>query len=494
MSNLFKKVSNNMFFLQSFMEQMGVSVIITDLNFKIIYVNKATEDLFGYSKKEFIDSKPYLLHYGDDCNDIQMDLNKKISDGELWQGRMKNRRKDGKIIFVEITAFPFINEKNEISAYIGFQKDVTERVKIENKYYDIFKNAPRLITLVYEDGTLKDCNDRIDILGYTKEEVIGKHISIFFSNISKEEAFNTLDDLFSNSKKGVDKEYVMIKKTGEEIDVSIKSADTIDEEGQKYKLCFIADITKQKNAERNLIKTALDLKCSNEELEQFAYIASHDLQEPLRAVSSYCQLLKEKEYGRVDEESKKFFDYIINSSFRMKTLIKELLDYSRVGRRDKPFEKIYLQELLSEVLNDFDVLIRDLKAEIIIESEMPYIIAVRFRIKQLLYNIISNSLKFRGAEPPIIRIGCCEDSSNDDCWLFYIKDNGIGIDSEYYDRIFGVFKRLYSRDEYPGTGIGLALCKRIVETHGGKIWVESEHGRGTYMYFTIAKSLEVVED
>ena len=204
--------------------------------------------------------------------------------------------------------------------------------------------------------------------------------------------------------------------------------------------------------------------------------------------------MREKEYDKVDEESKKFFDYIINSSFRMKTLIKELLDYSRVGRRDKPFERIDLQKLVEEVLSDFNMLIEDSGAEIIVESRMPSIFAIRFRIKQLIYNLVSNSLKFRGEDNPIIRIGCCEDTTNSNCWLFYVKDNGIGIEPKYYDRIFGVFKRLYSREEYPGTGIGLALCKRIVETHGGKIWVDSTVGKGTFMYFTIAKSWSIFED
>lgn len=252
-------------------------------------------------------------------------------------------------------------------------------------------------------------------------------------------------------------------------------------------------MSNNEDIEKQLIKAAEELKRSNEELEQFAYIASHDLQEPLRAISAYCQLLKEKEYDSVDEESKKFFDYIIDSSFRMKILIKELLDYSRVGRKDRPFEKINLQNLLEEVLCDFEMSIEESGANIIIESQMPYIFAIRFRVKQLLHNLISNSLKFRGEEKPVIRIGCCEEA-NSNYWLFYIKDNGIGIQPEYYDRIFGVFKRLYSREEYPGTGIGLALCKRIVEAHGGDIWVESEVGKGTYVYFTIAKSWAIVDE
>jgi light-regulated signal transduction histidine kinase (bacteriophytochrome) len=162
-----------------------------------------------------------------------------------------------------------------------------------------------------------------------------------------------------------------------------------------------------------------------------------------------------------------------------------------VGRKDKPFEKIDLNHLMEETLQDFEELIKESGVKIEVESNMPTIFGIRFRIKQLLHNLISNSIKFRKGDDPKIEIGCCVESS-DDYWLFYIKDNGIGIESEYYDRIFGIFKRLYSREEYPGIGIGLALCKRIVETHGGEIWVDSDKDNGTYFYFTISKCVTMI--
>jgi light-regulated signal transduction histidine kinase (bacteriophytochrome) len=172
----------------------------------------------------------------------------------------------------------------------------------------------------------------------------------------------------------------------------------------------------------------------------------------------------------------------------MKTLIKELLDFSRVGRKDQPFEKLNLDELIQEVIIDFHLYIEETEAEIIIEENMPEIYGIRVRIKQLFHNVISNALKFRSSEKPKIFVSCCDEKN---CWMFCISDNGRGIDPEYFERIFGLFKRLYSRDEYPGTGIGLALCKKIVETHGGKIWVDSKVDGGTSMYFTISKSIKV---
>jgi PAS domain S-box-containing protein len=261
-----------------------------------------------------------------------------------------------------------------------------------------------------------------------------------------------------------------------------------------YIMVVSVDVTKQKATEKQLQLSAIELIKSNKELEEFAYVASHDLQEPLRVVSSYCQLIKEKNYKSMDEDSRKFLDYSVEAAMRMKTLIKELLDFSRVGRKDQPFEKIDLQELLSEVMFDFEVSINETQAKIILESNMPQVMGIRIRLKQLFHNIISNSLKFKSERIPSIKIGCCEDVNNSNQWLFYIKDNGIGLESKFYDRIFGVFKRLYSREEYPGTGIGLALCKKIVEAHGGKIWVESEVNVGTYVYFTISKAWVIFDE
>ena len=242
----------------------------------------------------------------------------------------------------------------------------------------------------------------------------------------------------------------------------------------------------KKEDSENFSKIVEELEKKNQELEQFAYIASHDLQEPLRVISSYCQLIKEKNYESMDDEGKKYLDYSIDATFRMKTLIKELLDFSRVGKRDRPFEEIDLNILIKEVLKDFKIAIKETGVNIIVENNLPTIFAIKFRIKQLLHNLISNSIKFRCKGNSEVRIKCCEENIND-YWLFYIKDNGIGIETRYYDKIFGIFKRLYSREEYPGTGIGLALCKKIVETHGGRIWVDSDKKDGTYFYFSILK-------
>ena len=237
---------------------------------------------------------------------------------------------------------------------------------------------------------------------------------------------------------------------------------------------------------KNIEEVAIKLKYKNEELEQFAYVASHDLQEPLRVVSSYCQLLKErcKECENMNEETKKWINYIVEAADRMKTLIKELLDFSSIGIKDKPFEDIDLNKIIKSVEKDLKILIEETDTKIIIKEPLPVINGIKFRIKQLFYNLINNSIKFKSEKTPLIKISFCEEDKE---WLFCVKDNGIGISSKYFDRIFGLFKRLYSREEYPGTGIGLALCKKIVETHNGKIWVDSKINKGSNFYFTLKK-------
>lgn len=249
--------------------------------------------------------------------------------------------------------------------------------------------------------------------------------------------------------------------------------------------CIYSDITDNKNVEDSLKSLALDLKRSNAELEEFAFIVSHDLQEPLRVVATYCQLIQEMYKDVInDTESKKYMNYIIDATFRMKHLIKDLLDFSRVGRTEKPFKKINIEKIVQNAISDFELYIKEAKAKITY-SNMPVIVGDKIRIQQVFHNLISNAMKFRKIdEKPVIQLDCEE---MDDYWLFSIKDNGVGIEEKHFKRIFGVFKRLYTREEYPGTGIGLALCKKIINNHGGKIWVISEKDKGSTFYFTIAK-------
>lgn len=225
-----------------------------------------------------------------------------------------------------------------------------------------------------------------------------------------------------------------------------------------------------------------ELERSNLELQQFAYAVSHDLQEPLRSIASFTQLLQRKHAQQFDEESALWFDSVINAAKRMKSLIEDLLRYTRLDGSVVPFEEVVMTEIVDEVRANLAGVIEETKASVRVDGELPVVVADRVQLVQLLQNLVSNSLKFRSDEHPRVRIRCCESTGE---WVFCVEDNGIGIDAQYHDRIFDVFKRLHHRREHPGNGMGLAICRRIVHRHGGRIWVESSRGKGSQFFFTL---------
>ncbi|MBA3531016.1 MAG: PAS domain S-box protein, partial [Ardenticatenales bacterium] len=230
-------------------------------------------------------------------------------------------------------------------------------------------------------------------------------------------------------------------------------------------------------------RQAEELARSNTELEQFAYIASHDLQEPLRMVMSYLQLLERRYQDRLEGDALEFIAYAVDGAARMKALINDLLAYSRVGTEEGPPQPIQADRVLQQVLGDLQVRLAESGAHVTHEP-LPTVLVAEAHLHQLLQNLIGNALKFQRAHPPQVHI---RSQPHADGWLFSVQDNGIGIAPQHVERIFAVFKRLHTQQEYPGTGIGLAICKRIVERHGGQLWVESEVGQGSTFYFTLPR-------
>ncbi len=224
-----------------------------------------------------------------------------------------------------------------------------------------------------------------------------------------------------------------------------------------------------------------DLKRSNEDLQQFAYVTSHDLQEPLRAIISFSQLLEEKYHNKLDKDGKEFIYFITDGAKRMNILIKDLLSYSRIITQAKPFEWHNLEPILKDALFNLQEAIKESGA-VITYDPLPTLKVDRIQFLQLFQNFLSNAIKFRKNEPPVIHIGVNRLNNK---WVFSIKDNGIGIDSKYHDRLYNIFYRLHTKEEYPGTGIGLPICKKIIQRYGGEIWVESELGKGSTFFFTI---------
>jgi light-regulated signal transduction histidine kinase (bacteriophytochrome) len=245
--------------------------------------------------------------------------------------------------------------------------------------------------------------------------------------------------------------------------------------------CNVRDITERKQAEEALQRTMQDLKRSNAELEQFAYVASHDLQEPLRMVASFTQLLARRYQGRLDADADEFIGYAVDGANRMQRLISDLLAYSRVGTRGQPFEPVDGEAVFDQVMAGLQLAIEEQGASVT-HDPLPTVVADGSQLAQLIHNLVSNAIKCHGEEPPRVHVSAALEGKE---WVFSVRDNGIGIDPHYFDRIFVIFQRLHGRQEYPGTGMGLAICKRIAQRHGGRIWVESQPGQGSTFYFTI---------
>jgi light-regulated signal transduction histidine kinase (bacteriophytochrome) len=224
-----------------------------------------------------------------------------------------------------------------------------------------------------------------------------------------------------------------------------------------------------------------ELARSNAALEQFAYVASHDLQEPLRMISSYTQLLEQRYQDQLDDRAKKYIFYAVDGASRMQRLITDLLAYSRVGSRAEPPAPTEAQSALAEALRNLAAAIAETHARVTTD-DLPTVLAERTQLVQVFQNLIGNAIKFRGSEPPRVHVSA---TRAEGLWTFRVRDNGIGIEPRFFERIFVIFQRLHGREEYPGTGIGLALCRKIVERHGGTIRVESEPGEGSAFYFSV---------
>ena len=242
-------------------------------------------------------------------------------------------------------------------------------------------------------------------------------------------------------------------------------------------------LSRIEDQDRARLQLITELERSNKELEQFAYVASHDLQEPLRMVSSYTELLERRYGDKLDDKGRTFINFAVDGAVRMQRLINDLLEFSRVSTRGKPMQPVDVNRVLGAVRANLSVAIREAGA-LVTNDELPTIVADETQLVQLLQNLVGNAIKFRAGERPLVHVSAQPGAT--EC-VFAVRDNGIGIAPEYFERIFVIFQRLHARGEYPGTGIGLAVCRRIVERHGGRIWVESVPGLGSTFYFALPK-------
>jgi PAS domain S-box-containing protein len=367
----------------------------------------------------------------------------------------------------------------------GTVQDITERKKSEERIKslaNIVESSNDAIGTISLEGIITSWNKGAEqIYGYSAEEVLGKTVSILAPSYLDEETIK-LSKMVKKGKMFHQFETLRIRKDGKIINVSINLSPVFDASAKLTATSFITrDVTELKEAEKMLKLKLEELRRSNEELEQFAYVSSHDLQEPLRMISSYLQLLQRRYQGKIDEKADKYIYFAVDGAARMQVLINDLLEFSRVTTRAGEPEPIDSELVLKQSLSNLDLYIKQNRATVSHDT-LPEVMADSTQLAQVFQNLIANGIKFHGEEAPQIRISA-ERKTNE--WLFSVQDNGIGIDPQYSDKIFEVFKRLHNKEEYPGTGIGLAVCKKIVERHGGRIWVESELGKGSTFYFTL---------
>jgi PAS domain S-box-containing protein len=457
----------------------------------ILSVNSFGAEELGYTARELIgQSMIEKVFYKKDRKSAAQNLKQCIEKyGVVFQWEQRKVRKDGSIIWVREATRAMKRSDGKIVVLIVCE-DITDRKKAEDalkeseeRFKILFEYAPDPYFLTDMEGNFLDGNVAAErLIGFKREEIIGKNL-VGLGLISEDQTFKAFELLNINIR-GVatgPEEFILTAKDGKKIPVEITGY-PIEIRGEKLVLGMARDISERKKAEEKLKETIAELKRSNDELQQFAYITSHDLQEPLRTITSFTQLIERRYKGRLDSDADEFIDFIVDAAMRMKKMIQGLLDYSRVGTMGVEFKCTDAEEVLKIVLANLRTLISENKAKIT-HDPLPEVMADKSQLIQLFQNLISNAVKFKKPEvPPKIHISAKKEER---MCIFSISDNGIGLEKQYKDKIFEVFKRLHTMDEYKGAGIGLAISKRIIERHGGHIWVESELGKGSVFYFAI---------
>ena len=471
------------------MEQSPVIVMITDIKGVIQYVNKKVLNITGYRENEML-GKPSSM-FGGQSKKQMNEMWQALGGAGEWRGEFYNRKKNGERYWELASISPIKDEKGEIISFIKVAEDITHRKaaeeavrESEEKFRTLSEQAQQGIVII-QDNRVKYANKGMEKMGGRKVDEIMEWTSGDYLKLVHPDSRNVIMKYgakrLTGDKNPQNYEIKIIAKDGTIRWVAV-SAKVINYGGKAAEFVTTTDISGLKETEEKLRNTVEELKRSNADLEQFAYVASHDLQEPLRMVSSYVQFLERRYKNKLDPDADEFIEYAVEGAARMQKLIKDLLAYSRIGIKGSESKDVDLNKVISGVLDDLQETIA-VKNAVISCKKLPLIKGDEMQMGQLFMNLINNSLKFiKEDENPRIEVGADEKKWG---WTFYVRDNGIGMKKKYLDRIFVIFNRLHGKDEYPGTGIGLAICKKIVERRGGKIWVESKEGKGTTFYFSM---------
>ncbi len=474
----------------SIIESIKDAVIVSELNGNILYTNQAADKLFDYKPGEMIG------------NDIDIIFptglkheKKKMMESILWGENIDNYEteridKNNRTMYVSVSLSAFRDDKGKLQGMTKVLRDITEKKKSEGKFQALLESAPDAMVIVNNFGQMVLVNAQTEkLFGFTRAELMGedleKLIPISFKNRENDRWKNFFDDP-KVRKMGGNSDLLGLRKDGLRFPVDISTSPLELEEGL-FMSAAIRDITKQKKSEIDLKNYAERLEVSNNKLKQFAYIASHDLKVPLRKILLFTGRMLDN--PTITKKGRTYFQLIQKTAYRMLALIEDLLSFSKLTTKEKVFERRDLGKVIKDIKKTFKEEVKEKQATIEI-GELCEADIIVFQFEQLMLNLISNALKFSKPDtPPYINIKAKSMKGSDfklenlqpdvEYCRLTVSDNGIGFEKEYREKVFEVFERLHSKDEYEGTGIGLAIVKKIVENHDGFITVKSELNRGT---------------
>ena len=469
------------------------AMVVVDEDGAIVLVNVQTEKQFGYPRDELIGRKVTEIIPTGFAERLIADGSRSSAEAlaqHIGTGiELVALRKDGSEFPIEIMLSPLASPDGVlVTAAI---RDISTRkaaeelmMRAEQRYRGLLEAAPDPMVVVDEAGAIVLVNVQTEKqFGYRRDELLGRKvidiIPIGFAERLVADKLRSPEEALAQVI-GAGIELTALRKDGGEFPIEImlsplESADGI------LVTAVIRDISIRKAADADLIEMIAELKRSNEELSQFASFASHDLQEPLRMVSSYTQLLAKRYAGKLDADADEFIAFAVDGATRMQRLVQDLLTYSRIGTKRMDVTLVSSQKAMDLALANLAGAIEESGARII-SDPLPEVAADEAQLAQLFQNLIGNAIKYRAASAPEVHVSALQTR---DRWQFSVEDNGLGIEARYYDRIFGMFQRLHNRNEFSGTGIGLAICRKIVECNGGEISVTSEPGRGSTFRFSL---------
>ncbi|RZA02631.1 MAG: PAS domain S-box protein [Sphingobacteriaceae bacterium] len=499
-----KKEEQHLRLLESVITNTTDAVLITDADPldepgpRIIYVNDAFTKMTGYTAQEVIGKTPRILQGPKSDKEELKRLSNAMRNFEPCEVTIINYKKNGEEFWVNFSVSPVADGNGKYAHLIAIERDVTSHKEIElqknqlaeavtNAYIErntILESIADAFFAVDKDWVVTYWNKTAaKVLGKSKEAMLGNKLWDVFADAVGSTSYQQYNQAvkthtpvhFEDYYEPLNQWYeISAYPTGNGLSVYFK--DITDRKLYEIKLTEL---------NQNLRIQTKELAISNAELEQFAYVASHDLQEPLRMVTSFLTQIEKKYAAIIDDKGKQYIHFAVDGAKRMRQIILDLLEFSRVGRAEESVESIDLNVVVNDIIALYKKKIEDKKAVIMVEK-LPIIHASVVQVRQVFQNLISNALKYHKAgNAPLLNISFMD---NGKYWQFAVKDNGIGIDPEYFDKIFIIFQRLHNKDEYSGTGMGLAVTKKIIENLGGKVWVESEEGEGTTFYFTILKN------